>query len=119
MRNAKLLHLMSICLFALFATSAVVDAAKKNDEGDLWTYTISNGKKEHTGNFRVRNLDIYKDDKKVGRVVADDPENFSITFTDLKDMNGKAHVHKTKNGVATGTLKKADGTEWEMKVHFK
>jgi hypothetical protein len=120
--SRPLLHLTSVFLLTLFASAAVVNAAaKKKDHvvGSIWTYTITQGDKKETGTFRVYQLDIYKEDKKVGRATVKSADETTLTFTDLPELNGKAYVKKLKTGVCSGQLKKTDGSEWEFKAHIK
>jgi hypothetical protein len=117
-------RLIAACLIASlfvapFATAAV---GKKNDVvGSIWTYTLVKGDKKDKGTFRVYKLDIYKGEKKVGRVTVLDNDESKLSFTEWPEMNGKAYMKKNqgKNSGASGTLTKTDGTDWHMTVHFK
>jgi hypothetical protein len=124
MTRISLFRLTAACLIASFSRSSVATAAvgKKNDVvGSIWSYTIVKGDKTDKGTFRVYRLDIYKGEKKVGRVTVLDKDETKLSITEWPEMNGKALLKKNqgKNSGATGTMKKTDGTDWHMTVHFK
>jgi hypothetical protein len=115
-----LLRVTSISLLALFAAAALANGApKKNDNvpGARWTYTITQGDKKESGTFRILELVIYKDDKKIGRATQKSTTETTLVFTGLPELNGTAEVKRVKRGSCTGTLKKSDGTEWVFKAH--
>jgi hypothetical protein len=118
-----------ICIAVmLLQTSAFAarDSAKGKDGkddvvGTIWSYTITHGKEKESGKFRVYDGKIYKGDKVVGKYQVTGDEKSTITFTDWPEMNGSVELTKTRRHPprAKGTLKKDDGTEWEMHAEWK
>jgi len=89
--------------------------------GTIWHYTITQGNKKDSGQFRVYLKDIFKGKDKVGHVVPKDGDETTLHFTDYKEFKGTAVLRKVKRTPATwkGTLNKQNGTQWEMTVIVK
>jgi hypothetical protein len=91
--------------------------------GTRWHYTLKNGQKVERGTFRVLNLVVFKGPSQVGVVLPNpkQPDQSTLTITRLSDMNGVAVIRKTgrKPPVWRGTLKKTDGTEWDLRIVVK
>jgi hypothetical protein len=89
--------------------------------GVVWNYTIARGKAKESGQFRVYNKKIYREDKVVGKYEQTGDQKTKITFTDWPEMNGTVNLTKTRRHPprAYGKLKKTDGTEWDMTVQWK
>ena len=120
---------LGICLgSSLLGVFGGVQAAfakpkKGNDQnGWMWTYTAKSDDEEKSGTFRIRNHEVFKDEKKVGHV---DPQGGAglgdkvvLILTDFGKLNGKVLLEKTKMHppVWVGTLKAEDGTEWQFKA---
>lgn len=96
----------------------------KNDvAGTRWQYTLKRGQNVERGTFRVRNLVVFKGPSQVGVVSPNpkQPDESTLTITRLSDMNGVAAIRKTgrKPPVWRGTLKKTDGSEWNLRIVVK
>ena len=91
--------------------------------GTRWQYTLKNGQRVERGTFRVRNLTVFKGPSQVGVVLPNpkQPDESTLTITRLSDMNGVAVIRKTarKPPVWRGTLKKTDGTTWDLRIIVK
>jgi hypothetical protein len=90
--------------------------------GWVWSYTAKSGEEEVSGTFRIRNHEVFKDDRKVGTVVPHGGtglgDKVDLILTNFGKINGKALLEKTdmKPPVWVGTLKTKDGTEWHFKA---
>lgn len=95
--------------------------AKDHVMGAIWEYTITREGKKESGAFRVYKKEIFQKDKVVGTVDVKDEDETALYFTAVPELNGKALLRKTRRHptAAAGTLKKDDGTEWEMRVVVK
>ena len=95
--------------------------AKDHVMGAIWEYTITRDGKKESGTFRVYKKEIFQKDKVVGTVDVKDEDETALYFTAMPELNGKAVLRKTRRHptAAVGTLKKDDGTEWEMRVVVK
>lgn len=122
MRNRTLLCLM--LTLALCTTSAMARKGKDGVDdivGSIWTYTLKKGDKEESGQFRIYKGEVFKGADKVGTYHVKDEDETTITFTNWPEMNGTAVLRKTHKRPpgAAGVLHKKDGTDWEMKAHWK
>jgi hypothetical protein len=117
------LTLVGLALALGLIASDAFAAPKKPDNimGVIWSYTLTKGDKKENGTFRVYKKEIFKGDKKVGHVDVKDEDETTLVFTDWSEMNGTATLRKTRKNPPTagGTLRKKDGSEWEMKVQWK
>lgn len=116
--------LLAVGLIAGLGTGAALAKAKDAKDhvmGAMWEYTITREGKKETGAFRVYKKEIFHKDKKVGTVDVKDEDETTLYFTAIPELNGKAVLRKTRRNppAAVGTLKKDDGTEWEMRVVVK
>jgi hypothetical protein len=93
----------------------------QDPNGWIWSYVATKGDKEESGTFRVSNLQVFKEQKKVGHI---DPagghklgDSTVLILTDFGKLNGKATLEKShkKPPVWAGTLKTEDG-EWSFKA---
>jgi hypothetical protein len=95
--------------------------AKDHVMGAIWEYTITREGQKESGTFRVYKKEIFLRDKVVGAVDVKDEDETALFFTAMPELNGKAVLRKTRRHptAAVGTLKKDDGTQWEMRVVVK
>jgi hypothetical protein len=110
---------IAIGLLAFVAPAPAAPHDKDNKEnvvGAVWKYTLINEKSKMEGGFRVYRNEIFKQGRKIGRVVVKDNDETTLIFTDDPELNGKAVLAKAKNGVAQGTLKRDDGVQFHMYV---
>ena len=124
-------RIITCALIIGFAASSLFaekgrDSAKGKDGvddhmGAIWEFTLTKGTEKSSGKFRVLNHEIFHQNKKVGKAEGKDDDETTITITEWDEMNGTATLRKHKRHPpgATGTLKKKDGSEWEMKVTWK
>lgn len=119
MSNFGLILVASVCLVAGLGAN---QKDKKDDViGAIWEYKIErDGKTEH-GTFRVFQYDIFKGAHKVGKVQPKNKEESTLNFNGLNELAGTAIIRKVrrKPPVWKGTLKKADGTEWDIRIDVR
>jgi len=94
---------------------------KDNVVGTIWAYKLKKDDKAENGQFRVYKLEVFKGDKKVGKVVPKDEDETKLIITEYEPLNGAAILRKTrtKPPVWKGTLVKDDGSKWSMEVEIK
>lgn len=115
-----------LAVLALFASVAWGVGKGKDGKDDVvgarWNYTLTKGSEEVKGHFRVYKKEVFHGGDKVGTVDVKDEDETTITFfVNWPEMHGKAILRKHHNRPpgANGKLHKKDGSEWEMKVHWK
>ena len=108
---------------AAFAKPKQGSSKSNNDpNGWVWSYTAKSDEEEISGTFRIRNHEVFKDEKKVGTVIphggAGLGDKVDLILTNFGKINGKALLEKTKMHppVWVGTLTTKDGTEWHFKA---
>jgi hypothetical protein len=115
---------LCLSLIGVFGSiqTALAKHKKVDPNGWVWKFTATSRNDQQSGTFRIRNHEIFKNEKKVGHV---DPlggtglgDKVVLTLTDLGNLNGQVLLEKThaKPPVWVGTLKTKDGTEWEFKA---
>ena len=125
MKRSIAAGLLVLCMVASAALAAKGPAKGKDGKNDVmgatWTCTISRGKEQSSGRFRVYKNEIFKGAEKVGRIETKDEDETTLVITGIPELNGKAVLRKVKQRPpgANGTLTKANGTTWEMKVTWK
>jgi hypothetical protein len=114
--------LLALTLASLTPLQALAKPKPKDDVmGAIWKYTLKReGQPEEKGEFRVYKDEIFLEDKKIGSVHKKDEDETTLTFGGAPKLNGTATLRKTnkKPPVASGTLKKSDGTTWDMHVQI-
>jgi hypothetical protein len=109
---------------SLGAVQAFARQPQQNSDpnGWIWSYVATSGDKEKSGTFRVSNLQVFKNGKKVGHI---DPKGgaklgdaTTLILTDFGKLTGTAELVKShkKPAVWAGTMKAKDGTEWHFKA---
>jgi hypothetical protein len=123
---------LALVLSAVFAIAAVGQdegnkgkkpKGKDKDDvvGTIWHYTLTRGDKKDTGQFRVKDLEIFKGKNKIGVIKPKDDDESSFKITELPELNGTAEIRKVRRNspVWKGTLTKANGTKWDIEIEVK
>lgn len=115
-------------VFGTLVAALVLPVAAKDREDDpkdvpgtIWHYELTHGSRKQGGQFRVQGTAIFNGDKRVGTIRPKSDDETTLIFSGHRDFDGKAALRRVERRppVWEGTLKKDDGTEWQMKVTIK
>jgi hypothetical protein len=89
--------------------------------GLIWIFTVTDGKDEIKGQFRVFQKVVYRGDKKVGTVNPKSGRETELVITDFPKLNGTAHLKRAEARTAKwkGELKRKDGSMLPISVDVK